>query len=134
MRACFIASVRSGPCGIALAFSRAISASASRSSLGRGFLIGRAMDEVLLGRCWIIRLLSGIYSIAGFPQMRRPRLAGDPDHGVRFKGIAVLNPGFEGGAFRTSVDAIFETRRSGRDVSRHHPPVAVVAARTVDRQ
>src|SRR6266853_2211513 len=44
MPACFIATFRSGPGGIVRACSSAASASASRSSFGRGFLFGRGME------------------------------------------------------------------------------------------
>ena len=44
MPACFIATFRSGPGGIVRARSSAASASASRSSFGRGFLFGRGME------------------------------------------------------------------------------------------
>jgi hypothetical protein len=47
MPARFIAWVRSGPGAIARAFSRAASASASKSNLGFGSLIGRAMQVYL---------------------------------------------------------------------------------------
>lgn len=73
----------------------------------------------LFGRCWLIRL---------------PRLAGGPARDVRFEGIASLNPGFGVGAFRALVGSMFETLRYGRDGSRHHPHLAVGAARTVDWQ
>jgi len=52
MPARFIASVRSGPGGSARACSRAESASVSRSSLGRGSLIFRAMVAIIRAGRW----------------------------------------------------------------------------------
>jgi hypothetical protein len=73
----------------------------------------------LFGRCWMIRL---------------PRLASCPAQGSPFMGIAGLNSGFGVGASRAFVAAMLEPLRLARNGDRHHPRLAVGAARTVDWQ
>jgi hypothetical protein len=126
----FIASVRSGPGGNARANSRAVSASASRSSFGCGFLILRAMGVLRL-----IVIRSGDRSGCGAALDATPRrLADSPAGGQRLAGIAGADPSFSVAALRTFELAMLETFRAGRHRSRYHPHLAVGAARTVGWQ
>jgi len=69
MPACFIASFRSGPGGIVRACSRAASASASSSSLGRRFSFGRGIEPKYVGR---FRLVSRVLDSGTRAATRRP--------------------------------------------------------------
>ena len=131
MRARLIASVCSGPGALARASSSAASASASRSILGRGFLIGLDTDMTL-------RLIPGVAfrerSRRGFRRTWGLGLVVRPTRRIRAQRIGHLDPGFGMGALWPLVVSMLESFRSRRHRNRYHPRLAVGAARTVDWQ
>jgi hypothetical protein len=102
MPARFIASVRSGPGGNARASSRALSASASRSSFDRGYLMCRAMAE-MLSALVVIWMRGAVFG------GRSRWFDGGPAGGVGVGGIAGHHPGFGVTALRAFECTILET-------------------------
>ena len=160
--ACFIALVRSGPCGIARASSRAARASASNSSLGRRTFFSRAIWDLVncngpvalwaskRRKSWPGALGSIAVNFIGEPQavhcgpwfcmssmccspsVRSPEFAGEPSGGSRFHRVARNDFLLYGVALRTFEQAMLKADWARTDARQHHARRAVRAARALD--